>query len=123
MNTTPADARIMRPTLILAGLAWISSAIGISGFFFLLITYGMNIFEPSLAFLPLAIGFSVFVAIQLSKRYKQGVPFNDDLLKFSMRNKAEQTSPANHRPFGTSGTAPASSASRAGAVPEASGDS
>jgi len=37
--------------------------------------------------------------------------------------EAEQTSPANHRPFGTSGMAPADPASRAGATPEASGDS
>jgi len=88
MNTTRADARIMRPTLILAGLAWINSAIGIFVFFFLLIAYGMNTFEPSLAFLPLAIGFSVFVAIQLSKRYKQGIPFNDDPSKFSVRKKS-----------------------------------
>ena len=38
-------------------------------------------------------------------------------------NTTEQTGPANHRPFGTSGMAPAYSASRAGAMPEASGDS
>jgi hypothetical protein len=39
------------------------------------------------------------------------------------KNKVEQTGPANHRPFVTSGMAPADSASRAGAMPEASGDS
>jgi hypothetical protein len=39
------------------------------------------------------------------------------------KQKVEQTGPANHRPFGTSGMAPADSASRAGAMPEASGDS
>jgi len=37
--------------------------------------------------------------------------------------ETEQTSSANHRPFGTSGMAPADSAPRAGAMPEASGDS
>ncbi len=37
--------------------------------------------------------------------------------------KSEQASPANHRPFGTSGMSPADSASRAGDTPEASGDS
>ena len=36
--------------------------------------------------------------------------------------KAQQASPANHRPFGTSGMAPAF-ASRAEAIEEASGDS
>jgi len=39
------------------------------------------------------------------------------------KNEAEQTSPANHRPFGTSGMSSADSASRAEAMPEASGDS
>jgi len=43
--------------------------------------------------------------------------------KVSKRKKAQLTGPANHRPFGTSGMAPADSASRAGAMPEASGDS
>jgi len=37
--------------------------------------------------------------------------------------KIEQPSPVNHRPFGTSGMASADSASRAEAMPEASGDS
>jgi len=37
--------------------------------------------------------------------------------------KSEQTGPANHRPSGTSVMAPADPASRAGAMPEASGDS
>jgi len=37
--------------------------------------------------------------------------------------KAQQTSPANPRPFGTSGMASADSASRAEAIPEATGDS
>ena len=88
MNTTRADARIMRPTLILAALAWINSASGISVFFFLLIVHGMNTFEGSLAFLPLAIGFSVFVAIQLTKRYKQGIPFSDDFSELRIRKKS-----------------------------------
>jgi len=88
MNTTRADSHIMRPTLILAGLAWINSAILISVFFFLLIAYGMNTFAGPLAFLLLAIGFSVLVAIKLSKRYKQGIPFNDDPSKFSVRKKS-----------------------------------
>ena len=39
------------------------------------------------------------------------------------KEKSEQTSPANHRPSGTSGTASADSAARAKAMPEASGDS
>ena len=37
--------------------------------------------------------------------------------------KAEPTDGANPRPFGTSGMSPAHSAARAGAMPEASGDS
>ena len=43
--------------------------------------------------------------------------------KFIEKVKCEQTGPANHRPSGTSGMPPADSASRAGAMPEASGDS
>jgi len=39
------------------------------------------------------------------------------------KKKVEQASPANHRPSGTSGMASANSASRAEAMPEASGDS
>jgi len=39
------------------------------------------------------------------------------------KNEAEQASPANHRPFGTSSMASANSAARAEAMPEASGDS
>jgi len=39
------------------------------------------------------------------------------------KTKTQQTSPANHRPSGTSGMASAGSASRAEAMPEASGDS
>jgi hypothetical protein len=38
-------------------------------------------------------------------------------------NKSEQASPANRHPSGTSGMAPANPASRAGAMPEAIGDS
>ena len=37
-------------------------------------------------------------------------------------NEAEQSGPANHRPFGTSGMSPADSASRAGVMPKASDD-
>lgn len=42
---------------------------------------------------------------------------------FYEKQKTEQTRPANPRPFGTSGMSPANSASRAGDMPEASGDS
>jgi len=45
------------------------------------------------------------------------------LLSIKLQKNAEQTSPANHRPFETSGTASADSAARAEAMPEASGDS
>jgi len=47
----------------------------------------------------------------------------DDTTLYQQRKEAEQASPANHRPFGTSGMASANSASRAEAMPEASGDS
>jgi len=40
-----------------------------------------------------------------------------------MKSKSELASPANHRPFGTSGMASADSAARAEAMPESSGDS
>jgi len=40
-----------------------------------------------------------------------------------VKEKSQQTSPANHRPFGTPGMASADSAARAEAMPEASGDS
>lgn len=39
------------------------------------------------------------------------------------KNETEQTDGANPRPCGTSGMSPADSASRAGVMPEASGDS
>ena len=53
----------------------------------------------------IAVGFGLFFALRTDK------------------DKSEQTDPANRHPFGTSGMAPADPASRAGAMPEASGDS
>jgi len=47
----------------------------------------------------------------------------DETIGILLEKQSEQASPANHRPFGTSGMAPADSAPRAGATPEASGDS
>ena len=50
--------------------------------------------------------------------------FVDYFLQYlDQKEEIEQADPANRHPSGTSGMAPADSASRAGAMPEASGDS
>ena len=57
--------------------------------------------------------------------FKLTLAHHQESLRFAENNKklSEQTSPANPRPFGTSGTASAGSATRAEDMPEASGDS
>lgn len=54
---------------------------------------------------------------------KLRLPESSRLRQTSLKQKCEQTDAANRHPSGTSGMAPADSASRAGAMPEASGDS
>jgi hypothetical protein len=78
MKATRENTRIMRPTLILAGAIWVNSVILIALFAFAFFVYGLGAFSGPLAALPLTFGFSLFVAIRLTQRYRQGIPFNDE---------------------------------------------
>jgi len=68
----------MWPTLIIAGCLWCNSLLLIVVFAFALWNRAIDPFSGHASLITLTLGFSLYMPIRMTRKYRQGIPFNQE---------------------------------------------